>query len=55
MRIPRSPKFNNTLPLGIFDGASQDVGLNCGDGSVSKLNESKSYQLKMGCGSGKNT
>ena len=55
VRNPRSPILNNTMPFGFFDGASQEAGMKCGARAVLKLNESRSFHLKMGCGRVTNT
>ena len=41
--------------LEFFDGASHDVGANCGAGALLWINDSCCYKLKMGCGKGSNT
>ena len=39
----------------VFYGSSLEGGLKCGEGVVLKVNASKTYKVKMGCGKGNNT
>lgn len=38
VRNPRTPSLNNDMPIGYFDGASQEVGMKCGVGAILKFN-----------------
>lgn len=38
------------MPIGNFDGASQDNGDKCGVGVVLKLVDDIVYKLRLGCG-----
>jgi hypothetical protein len=55
LRIDRPPCLDLDLVVGFFDGASQDLGKKCGARDVLKCLVLGTYQIKMNCGSGKNT
>lgn len=52
--IKRAPHFNSNLPIGLFDGASQEYGEKWGVGVVLKFMDNIVYKLRLGCGKGTN-
>ena len=43
------------MPIGLFDGASQDVCVRCGVSMRLKFSDSYFFTLQMGCGKGTTT
>ena len=43
------------MPIGLFDGASQDVCVRCGASMRLKFSDSYFFTLQMGCGKGTTT
>ena len=54
-KVTTNPYFITHMPIGFFDGASQDDGARCGVSMRLTFNYSYFFKLQMGCGKGTTT